>query len=100
MNYNGDLITDGIDEVVKFITEFQLFIVKFKIFKHSKYEKEYLESFGDGNSLWAVINLNGELLFKPESVEIQFLSDSKIFEVGKVLHYYTNGERIKIENNF
>lgn len=100
VNDNGDLITDGLEEVLKFIPEFQMFIVKFKIFKGSQHEKKFVESFGNGKYLWAVINLNGDLLFKPESVEIQFLSDSKMFEVGKALYYDTNGERIMIDNNF
>ena len=90
----GDIILDEIVEVVKFIPETESTIVKLYFGRNSKWGLEFNQAYGDDAELWAVVNHKGEFVFPPFRSKVEFIDTLKIFEVGGVLWYGINGNKI------
>jgi len=90
----GTLVMDGIEEIHEFISSIGAIIIKLPIYQGCKWQNRYENSSGEDNDFWAVINLNGEILIKPERAKIEFLKKHKLFVVGDHLLFNQSGEKL------
>jgi hypothetical protein len=86
----GNIIVEEILDVVKIIFEANAVIVKLPSYHGSKWEKQYSNSWGHENELWAVYSLKGELLFNPERAQIKFESGTNYR--GEELRFFILGD--------
>ena len=87
---NGDMLAEGLCDVVSFTGD--TFIVKLPNHKGSKWEEAFDTSFGKEEHLWAVLNLEGDLLFKPERAVITFDNQRSHPLTGEKMSFYFVGD--------
>jgi hypothetical protein len=97
INDSGEIVFDGIAEIVEFISSVEAIIIKLPIYKWSNlidYEKfqtkedwylTKLPSSSIPKFYYAVINLKGEIIIQPTLGRIEFLKNTKLFIVADYL---------------